>query len=153
MFEDAATPMTESCKLTNIGEGKIMALGYAYFRDDPSLPLGNPETGGLVTQAHPYRQDSYIEWIRLYPWNTDGAEILNASRPDFESNIAAAYADTYHLLKTCGSDNHKAGRAEYLGCMSTDIPLNSKADYIRAVREGICDIDKIRNPLSENTGV
>ena len=48
MFEDAATPMTESCKLTNIGEGKIMALGYAYFRDDPSLPLGNPETGGLL---------------------------------------------------------------------------------------------------------
>lgn len=105
------------------------------------------ESGGLVIQAHPYRKSSYIEWIRLYPWNTDGAEILNASRPNFESDMAKAYADAYGLLKTCGSDNHKADKVEWLGCMSSDIPLNSEEDYIKAVREGICDIEKIRNPL------
>ena len=103
--------------------------------------------GGLVSQAHPYRKDSYIEWIRLYPWNIDAVEVLNASRPDFESGLGAAFADAYGLLKTAGSDNHKAGKAEWLGCMSTDTPINSEADFVKAVREGAFDIDKIKNPL------
>lgn len=132
----------------------VYGLKPSWYREHPEIvTLEKPqaldiirEAGGLVIQAHPYRKDSYIEWIRLYPWNIDGAEVLNASRPDFESRMGLAFAEAYGLLKTAGSDNHKAGRVEWLGCMSTDEPLCSEADFVKAVREGICDLDKIRNP-------
>ena len=103
------------------------------------------EQGALVIHAHPYREDHYIDHIRLYPRCIDGVEILNASRPDFESEMARQYAEAYGFLKTAGSDNHRAGGAKYLGVMSTDTPINSVEDFIRVVREGSADIDKVEN--------
>lgn len=41
-------PFTDGCKPTVLPDGRIMAIGYAYYRDDPELPEGNPETGGLL---------------------------------------------------------------------------------------------------------
>ncbi len=40
--------ITDYCKVTALPDGKIAALGYAYVREDESLPLGNPQTGGLL---------------------------------------------------------------------------------------------------------
>lgn len=48
MFRELDIPVNNPCKLTNIGNGKIMAFGYSFERHDPSLPHGNPETGGLL---------------------------------------------------------------------------------------------------------
>ncbi len=39
---------TDYCKATKLPDGRLVAMGYAYLRDDPSLPIGNPETGGLL---------------------------------------------------------------------------------------------------------
>lgn len=39
---------TDYGKLTLLPDGRLALLGYAYFRDDPQLPLGNPVTGGLL---------------------------------------------------------------------------------------------------------
>ena len=35
--------ITDYCKITALPDGRIAALGYAYLRSDPSLPIGNPE--------------------------------------------------------------------------------------------------------------
>ncbi|MCQ2436872.1 MAG: glycoside hydrolase [Clostridia bacterium] len=43
----AAIPRSETLKLTVDGD-TLLALGYAFDRPDPALPLGNPETGGLL---------------------------------------------------------------------------------------------------------
>lgn len=50
MFNSKIDGLTtsDSCKLTRIGEHKLIALGYACVRNNPDLPLANPETGGLV---------------------------------------------------------------------------------------------------------
>lgn len=48
MFPEGEIPVNECCKITNLGGGRIIAFGYSYERTDPSLPLGNPETGGLL---------------------------------------------------------------------------------------------------------
>ncbi|MBQ5777354.1 MAG: exo-alpha-sialidase [Oscillospiraceae bacterium] len=50
MFDKSGeeVPITDCCKLTRVGEHKIVALGYAFWRPDPDLPLANPETGGLL---------------------------------------------------------------------------------------------------------
>lgn len=39
---------SESCKLTRLRDGRLAALGYAFGRSDPSRPIGNPKTGGLL---------------------------------------------------------------------------------------------------------
>jgi len=41
-------PMTDCSKPTLLPDGRIMLFGYQFFRHDPDLPLGNPETGGLL---------------------------------------------------------------------------------------------------------
>lgn len=39
---------SETCKITYLGNNKFICLGYAFLRKDESLPVGNPETGGLL---------------------------------------------------------------------------------------------------------
>lgn len=42
------TPITDYGKLTLMPDGRLAAFGYAFERTDPTLPLGNPKTGGLL---------------------------------------------------------------------------------------------------------
>lgn len=41
-------PVSDYCKVCMLHDGRLMALGYAFLREDESLPEGNPETGGLL---------------------------------------------------------------------------------------------------------
>ena len=47
MFENIGD-VTDYCKISMLPDGKAAVLGYAYVRDDHNLPLGNPDTGGLL---------------------------------------------------------------------------------------------------------
>ena len=47
-FTPTERPTSECAKITRIPDGRLVALGYRFFRDDPELALGNPETGGLL---------------------------------------------------------------------------------------------------------
>ena len=55
------------------------------------------ENGALVIHAHPYRESSYIDHIRLFPRLVHGVEV-NASRTKEENEIAKLYAKHYNLL-------------------------------------------------------
>ncbi len=49
MFKSKALPnSSDSCKITRLSDGRLVALGYAYDRSNPELPIGNPDTGGLL---------------------------------------------------------------------------------------------------------
>lgn len=41
-------PTTDSMKPTNLGNGNLLLFGYEFFRENPLLTIGNPETGGLL---------------------------------------------------------------------------------------------------------
>ena len=56
------------------------------------------EQGALVIQAHPFRDSSYIDHIRLFPRCVDGVEILNSGRPAFENEMAELYAKKYDFI-------------------------------------------------------
>lgn len=92
--------------------------------------------GALVVQAHPYREASYIDHIRLFPRCVEGAETLNGNRKPFENEMAEAYAAAYGLLRTAGTDNHVGGAARHLAGMICDVPLKDEADFIAHVRAG-----------------
>ena len=104
------------------------------------------DAGAFVVQAHPYREANYIDHIRLYPRCVHGVEVINSNQPALANEMAAHYAERYELLKTCGSDNHRAGqlfedlakkglKAEIAG-MCCQHPLNNVQDFIRMVKTG-----------------
>ena len=92
--------------------------------------------GALVIQAHPFRQAKHIDHIRLFPHCIHGVETLNASRTDFENEMANIYADAYKLLKTAGTDNHAASKMTHLAGMESDTPLVDETDFIERVKNG-----------------
>lgn len=40
--------ITDTCKPAALDDGRIVVIGYGYIRENPELPEGNPETGGLL---------------------------------------------------------------------------------------------------------
>ncbi|MCR4851581.1 MAG: PHP domain-containing protein [Lachnospiraceae bacterium] len=71
--------------------------------------------GGIVMQAHPYREEYYIPEIRLFPDDVDGVETINATHSShlskshlgLEFNEKAIEYARKHNFPTCaGSDVH-----------------------------------------------
>lgn len=92
--------------------------------------------GALIVQAHPYREASYIEHIRLFPRHVHAVEIINCGNKDFQNELAEVYADAYQLPKVAGSDNHIAGELSQLAGVEFETPLSSIQDYIDRVKRG-----------------
>lgn len=64
-----AVPVTDYCKLTMLPDGRLLALGYAYLREDPEKPIGNPVTGGLLDDYIFYSlsSDNGRTWGEMIP--------------------------------------------------------------------------------------
>ncbi|HNX05643.1 MAG TPA: YhcH/YjgK/YiaL family protein [Opitutales bacterium] len=64
MFKEGPQPESECCKCTNLGGGRVMALGYAAVRLDRDKPVSNSETGGLLSHRVFYAvsEDSGKTW-------------------------------------------------------------------------------------------
>lgn len=107
----------------------VMSLGTTEFCD-----FARSE-GALLIHAHPFREASYIDMIRLFPRNVDGVEIYNACRTDFENARAKEYADNYGLLYSAGTDNH-VGLRESLGGMEFDGKILSVPDFVSKMKNG-----------------
>lgn len=98
--------------------------------------------GGLVIQAHPYREESYIDEIRLIPDQIDGIEVLNACHTNpnstahynpFFDKQAALYAKVHNFLVTAGSDMHQTTLLG--GGMAFARPLSDSHDFTSRVRD------------------
>jgi len=89
--------------------------------------------GGLVIHAHPFREASYIELIRLLPRSVDGVEILNGSCSDFQNGQAADYARNYGLATTGGSDFHK--EKPLMTATASPIRFRDVSEFCDAVRK------------------
>lgn len=95
--------------------------------------------GGIVIQAHPFREASYIKEIRVYPDYVDGVEGINASHTSFlkserhpeYNEKALVYAASHNFPLTAGSDQHTT---EMLwGGMAFARKLEGIQDFIHAV--------------------
>lgn len=105
------------------------------------------ESGALVIQAHPYREEDYIDHIRLFPRCVHGVEVLNAGRSEFQNKMAEIYAKNYKLLEVAGSDNH-IGKAQHkLAGLCFDVPVLDEQDFICRVKRGDMKIFSMDNPL------
>jgi hypothetical protein len=94
------------------------------------------EAGGILVQAHPFRQVDYIQEIKLVPDRTDGVEVYNSgNQQQIFNDRAKWYAEQFDLPQTGGSDNHHlSAKAERLSGVTTEEEINSIEDYIKAVK-------------------
>ena len=98
--------------------------------------------GGIVIQAHPFREAEYISKKVQYPYDVDGVEVLNISngvKSGYGLNAcpwddeALEYAKKYKLHITSGSDVHST---RMMGCgMAFEDKLESIDDFKKAILE------------------
>lgn len=101
------------------------------------------QAGGMVIHAHPFREEWYIEKIRLFPKWVDGVEGINATHsntlsrshnnPEFDIK-AVAYARENRLPMSAGSDQHTT--AMFGGGVAFKNRLRDSQDFIRAIQNG-----------------
>ena len=92
--------------------------------------------GALVIHAHPFREDAHNDYIRLFPRQVHGVEIINSSRSDDVNEMARLYAKHYGLLEFAGSDNHSGSKMKQLAGMCSDIPIQSEQDFVDMIFHG-----------------
>lgn len=94
------------------------------------------ENGAFVVQAHPFRDSSYIDHVRLYPRCVHGVEIVNANMSDKINEMAKIYAEHYGFFPLAGSDNHDGPMQRKLAGIECADPIVSVSDFISKVKEG-----------------
>lgn len=94
------------------------------------------DSGALVIQAHPCRESSGVDHIRLFPRRIHGTEIYNANRTDFENEMAELYAKNYALIPFAGSDNHVGPAQRKLGGMRLQSPVKDEREFAARVLGG-----------------
>ena len=94
--------------------------------------------GGLVVQAHPFRERGYMDEIRLHPNHCDAWEVANTGNKPWMDRIAYEYAVEHNMKMTCGSDLHSVKNLteDMLFAMETDEPLTCEMDYVRTILSG-----------------
>ena len=92
--------------------------------------------GALIVQAHPFREASYIDHVRLFPYHVHAVEVDNCGNKDFQNDMALYYAKTYGLSLSAGSDNHIAGDISRLAGVEFDTPIADIEDFIGRMKRG-----------------
>lgn len=94
------------------------------------------EAGGLIVQAHPYRERGYLDAIRLNPYYVDAAEYINIGNEPYMDELALDYAEAYGLPVTGGTDMHNIEWGQTPSGVETEERLTGIEDYVRIVRSG-----------------
>lgn len=78
-----ATPITDYGKISRLPDDRLIVFGYAYLREDEELPIGNPETGGLLDDFIFYSisEDNGKTWGSMIPVPCSWGPHAEASAP------------------------------------------------------------------------
>ncbi len=105
------------------------------------------ENGGYIIQAHPFREASFIDHIRLFPRSIDAVEVINANRSEFENKMAKLYAENYGLYEVAGTDNHAGSSQQIFAGVKSNTPIESELDYISKIKSGQIETFCFKNDM------
>jgi len=97
------------------------------------------KAGGIMIQAHPFRERDYLEDIKLPPADAvDGIEVYNAANSANMNALGFEFCTKLDLPMTAGSDVHFRHDKE-MGGMLFDEKINSVEEFAASViaRKGI----------------
>ena len=92
------------------------------------------QSGGAIIQAHPFRNQPYIEEIRLNPAHIDGVEIINGQNTKEENEMAAMFAKHYKLIGSAGSDNHTGYSHKTLAGIEAREQIDSSEHFVDVLK-------------------
>ena len=90
---------------------------------------------GIMIQAHPFRERSYLSDIKLTSDICDGIEVFNAGNTPNQNALALRYARKLGLPMTSGSDIHRQDDRA-MGGMILPQRIREPGEYVDAVRSG-----------------
>lgn len=90
--------------------------------------------GGIMVQAHPYRERDYLTSINLTPSIVDGIEIYNAANDDNMNALGYCYAKELDVPMSAGSDIHFYYDGPK-GGMRFEEKIETVQDYAKAFME------------------
>ena len=93
------------------------------------------EAGGIMLQAHPYRERGYLSTIHLAPNDVDGCEVYNAENPDDQNARGYKYGLENHLRMSSGSDIHHLSQ-KHMGGMSFPYKIETIQNFVKAFLAG-----------------
>lgn len=95
------------------------------------------EAGGVVVQAHPFRERDYLAQVNIHPYQCDAMEVCNFGNPVYQDAFAYNYAKKFNKVMTSGTDLHDVKNlAPSISGMCFEKPLTSAFDYADAIRSG-----------------
>ena len=96
------------------------------------------KAGGIMIQAHPYRERDYLSDIKLAPTAADGVEVYNAANSANMNALGFEYCMKLGLPMTAGSDIHYFHDKE-MGGMLFEKKIGSVKEFAKAIvnKEGI----------------
>lgn len=96
------------------------------------------KAGGLIVQAHPFRERIYLSSLNLHPHQCHAWEVANAGNPSMQDKLAYRYAKEHNIPMAAGSDIHIVGAPDSCDIFGVafDIPLTSIQDYVTRIKAG-----------------
>lgn len=96
------------------------------------------KAGGLVVQAHPFRERIYLSTLNLHPHQCHAWEVANAGNPSMQDKLAYRYAKEHNIPMTAGSDIHVVSDPDSYDIFGVafDTPLTSMQDYVKRIKAG-----------------
>ena len=93
------------------------------------------EAGGLVVQAHPFRERGYLSIVNLHPFQCDAMEACNFGNPPYQDILAYNFCVQRGITMTSGTDLHDVNNLQNsIGGMEFEKPLKSIYDYVEAIK-------------------
>ena len=102
--------------------------------------------GGYVIHAHPFRLPGST--IIELDQEVDAIEVLNANRPDEESDLALGYAKLFGLPTVYGSDCHNIKQIKR-GAISSDMKFETIDEMFAAIKAGETENGIVTAPIIE----
>lgn len=130
-----------------IGNDEYLIYGpnKEWLKQHPELKNANQKeyfdivqkAGGLVVEAHPFRERNYIKMIELHPFQCNAMEVCNSGNTPNQDYLAYNYCKKNRIPMTSGSDIHnvKDLSQSCFGMVFRE-QLNSIWDYVRIVKSG-----------------
>lgn len=95
------------------------------------------DAGGVVVQAHPFRERGYIAQVNVHPFQCDAMEVTNFGNPEYQDRMAYNFCRDRGILMTSGTDLHdKKNLAGSIAGMCFEKPIESIEDYVKAIKTG-----------------
>ncbi|MDD4124659.1 MAG: PHP domain-containing protein [Eubacteriales bacterium] len=133
-----------TCYSNNGTDFLIYGLGKEWLKSHPEImDMGLRQglefmmcEGAFIVHAHPYRESSYIEMIRLLPRHIHAVEVKNANRDDTENGAAEMYSKYYGLYRLAGTDNHQGGQQKRFCGIKTELEINNPSNLRKIAESG-----------------